>query len=635
MKIKGFKIQNYKNIELAEGSNLPDFIVICGGNGSGKSSILEAILAHRNSLVYLFDRKSNNVRFDPNSISADKNSTQLEVEYEFSDEEIEFIQNTYKLSLPKRYRPKITIKKIIDPHLRFDPNDIDNPQPNNNLVIENPNPNKAIDHILFDHKSGVSVFDYFSAIRDNQKQPISNWQNNYSSKQQEKQVLLQERNKFHQTKNYLVGIKIDDLRRLQLAQKNGQEYTYDSLESTRKFFRRFFAPMEFVDVDMTQTPFKFIVKTPKGEIDIDELSSGEKEVLFTFVHFERFKTRDSIILFDEPDAHLHPELERSYLLALKELSQNNQFFITTHSPNMMAETPSESLFTILKYVEPGVNQFTQVVDSVRKHELLSDIMGSRGFVSLNRKIIFIEGENSSVDIEIFEKFYPSSQYNLSYIPAGNSSMVQSVAEKVNVLLTESFGYEQFYSIIDGDYKRLEEDPTNGTRLFALPLYHVENLLLDSEMIFRVLKRLKGSACQYSKAEEITDDLRRLVLSENHINPFAKSAFDYEVASLNKDIRDRLYKAKSGEVIEINIKKPNFNQILISAKKELEISLEDDFWRKKCKGRDLLYAFCGLNKINYRDFRNLLISEFDANNPPKELRDIMQNIVEMSPAEVEF
>lgn len=627
MKIRGFKIQNFKNIEFAKGDNLPDFVVICGGNGSGKSSILEAILAHRNSLVFLVDRKSNQLRFDVNSISADKSFTYLEVEYEFSDEEREFIRTKYegRLILPKTYRSQVHIQRIVDPNLHFDPNDIDNPHPNNNVSINNLNPNEAVNHILYDHKSGVSVFDYFSAIRDNQKQAISNWQGNHQSKQQEKQVLLQERNKFNQIKHYLVGIKIDDLRRLQLAQKNSKEYTHDSLESTRKFFKRFFAPMEFVDVDMTQTPFKFIIKTPRGEIDIDGLSSGEKEVLFTFVHFERFKTRDSIILFDEPDAHLHPELERNYLLALKELSASNQFFITTHSPNMMAETPANSLFTILKYVEKDVNQFTQVIDSDRKQKLLSEIMGSKGFVSLNRKIVFIEGENSSADIDILEKFYPPAQYNISFIPAGNSSTVQSIAEKVNFLLTESFGYEQFYSIIDGDYMRLEDDPTDGSRLFKLPVYHIENLLLNSEMILNSLNRLKGNKCPYSRSEEVTAVLRELVLSENHLRAFARAAFDFKIALINKEIKDSLYKAKSGEEINYKFNKPDFEEILLSSREELEASLVDDSWRTKCKGRDLLKNFCGLHSVDYRDFRNLLLAEFDAANPPQELKKIMMNI----------
>ena len=54
-----------------------------------------------------------------------------------------------------------------------------------------------------------------------------------------------------------------------------------------------------------------------GEIDIDDLSSGEKEIFNIFVRFHQLNPHESVILFDEADAHLHPDLERRYLQELK------------------------------------------------------------------------------------------------------------------------------------------------------------------------------------------------------------------------------------------------------------------------------------------------------------------------------
>src|SRR5690625_1801065 len=104
--------------------------------------------------------------------------------------------------------------------------------------------------------------------------------------------------------------------------------------------------MKFDDVYLDENPFKFAVETPRGTIDIDELSSGEKEILNTYIHFHHLNPSDSIILFDEPDVHLHPELERRYLRILKTFAEGNQMFLTTHAPEMMIEAGSESLFTV-------------------------------------------------------------------------------------------------------------------------------------------------------------------------------------------------------------------------------------------------------------------------------------------------
>ena len=44
MRIKSFRIENFRNLRLAACSDLPDFIVICGGNGCGKTALLEALM---------------------------------------------------------------------------------------------------------------------------------------------------------------------------------------------------------------------------------------------------------------------------------------------------------------------------------------------------------------------------------------------------------------------------------------------------------------------------------------------------------------------------------------------------------------------------------------------------------------
>ena len=105
--------------------------------------------------------------------------------------------------------------------------------------------------------------------------------------------------------------------------------------------------MKFVDVHLDTSPFAFIISTPRGEIDIDDLSSGEKEILNNYIRFHQLKPKDAVILFDEADAHLHPDLERRYLQVLKEVGKGNQLWITTHSPEMMIASGSDALYTVL------------------------------------------------------------------------------------------------------------------------------------------------------------------------------------------------------------------------------------------------------------------------------------------------
>jgi hypothetical protein len=73
---------------------------------------------------------------------------------------------------------------------------------------------------------------------------------------------------------------------------------------------------------------------------------------------------------------------------------------------------------------------------------------------------------------------------------------------------------------------------------------------------------------------------------------------------------------------INIEFPD---IEAEAKTILKAALADGSWRAKCKGRDLIKAFCNQHGLKYEHFRNLLISRIKT--PPKALAEIMIHILE--------
>lgn len=430
MKILNFRIENFKNIGLAEANNLPNFLVICGSNGCGKSSILEALMTAKEAIgsYGYFNR-------NPNSVSADADKARIQLTLSFNEKDIELInaQDQNRTLDSDQFQFVVEIQKN-----------------GNTQVIERSSPAR-IQNLLSRYNEGSIFFDYFSAHRGNSKNNLSNWNPSHLNEDTIKQILSRGSDKFQMVKQHLANLKMGDLQQIQKAKRAGEEYENDSLDKIRTFFNSFFAPMEFDDVYIDSSPFKFNVKTPKGEIDIDELSSGEKEILNTFIHFDQLKPDGSIVLFDEPDVHLHPELQRNYLTLLRELSTNNQFIITTHSPEMMIDAGDDALYTIVKHQESdGVNQFNRVSTDNEMHSALSEVMGSKGFVSLNKNIVFIEGQNSSTDVQFYQKLFPRNVYNVSFIPAGDSKTLTSISERVNYLLKTANEFQNYYCITDKD-----------------------------------------------------------------------------------------------------------------------------------------------------------------------------------------
>jgi hypothetical protein len=340
------------------------------------------------------------------------------------------------------------------------------------------------------------------------------------------------------------------------------------------------------------------------------------------VRFHQLKPLGAVILFDEADAHLHPDLERRYLEVLRDISCENQVILTTHSPEMMIAAGSEALYTLLK--EPpgdGCNQLVRVTATEELHEALSELMGSRGLVTFNQRVIFIEGQESSADRAIYEALYPPSEYNVSFVPAGNSGTVRAVAEKVNALLSEGTGFQQYYSIVDGDIERGEKDPTDGERLHRLPVYHVENFLLDPELILEVTRVLLREECPYESSSEVETKLREIVLSEDHVRPFAGALLEARVAGLAKQAADAVFR---DEIAQFEVDAVEFAAVEADARTLLTEAVEDGTWKRKCKGRALLRSYCGQHGIKYSHFRNLLIDRMES--APKGLRDIMDRIL---------
>ena len=599
MKVTYFRIENFRNIKIAECTNPPDFMVICGGNGSGKSALLNALMtAKEHAAPY------GGFYADPRTVSADSEKATITMHLQFSKNEQEWYKKQFDQDCPESDNVVIEIKSGGSAKAL-----------KRSAVIKN-----ILSWYSRAYKKSPGFFDYIDSHRITKKKQISTWNTSGLSDANFKQTLVTVgTSKFNLTKDYLASLVMHDLQEIQASHRSGETRYPDSLKDIRDFFNDFFAPMEFVNVHIDSSPFKYIIRTPRGDIDIDDLSGGEKEILNTFIHFHQLHPKEAVILFDEADAHLHPDLERRYLEVLRSLGEGNQLWITTHSPEMMIAAGSESLYTILKSPpHEGGNQFVQVSTSDSLHEALADLMGSRGFVSFNQKIVFIEGEESSADRYIFEHFYPPGKFNVSFVPAGNSGTVRKTSERVNELLTSSIGFQEYFSIVDGDIERATEPPP-GDRLKKLPVYHIENFLLDEQNIYDVTIEMLAEKCPYSSANEVTAELLDVLLSEEHIRPLARAVLDARVSSVAKDAWDAVYAGK-----DFTLSKPKFENIEDDVKKMMQQAIKDGDWRAKCKGRALIKGYCGRHRIKYEHFRNLLLNRMSA--PPSGLKAIMDSVI---------
>ena len=570
-------------------------MVICGGNGCGKSAILHAIMTAKEVAG-----SYGGFEIDSSCISADSVCAKITLSLEFSPAEIAYAKRQFGNACRESDEFEVTIN------------------PKGRAVRDGVS--EATRSLLRHYQSldnSIGFFDYIDAHRQIRKNHMTTLDYSLVSDEKTKSSLaIRGTEKFEGLKAYLAALAFQDF---QYFQESGQNR--DSLAPIREFFDSFFAPMRFLGVRAEQAShFRFIVDTPRGKIDLDELSSGEKEVLSMFVRFHQLKPCGSIILFDEADAHLHPELERRYLSVLKDISRGNQLWVTTHSPEMMIAAGTESLFTLLKTAAPGENQFCRVTTSSDRHNALTELMGTRGIVSFNQRIVFIEGTESSLDREVYERLYPANVNHISFVPAGGSATVTKTAEYVNDLLSSSIEFQHFYSIVDGDINRTPANEAAERRIFRLPVYHVENFLLDPVLILAALSDIKLSKVQYSSEREIEDELIQIVLSESHLNAYAGALLDAELSKVARAAHDAVYRSSTVTPKEI----PTYADMRHEAAVQMRAAVAAGTWPQKCKGREVLKGFSTTNSVPYELLRNLIVSKM--RSPPPALDLILQRIL---------
>jgi predicted ATPase len=119
-----------------------------------------------------------------------------------------------------------------------------------------------------------------------------------------------------------------------------------------------------------------IGKDFRKEVDKDEvlktfknLSSGHKIVLLTLTRLVETVEEKTLVLIDEPEAHLHPPLLSAMIRTISALmvDRNGVAIVATHSPVILQEVPKSCVWilnrsvTVSKAERPGIETFAENV----------------------------------------------------------------------------------------------------------------------------------------------------------------------------------------------------------------------------------------------------------------------------------
>ena len=110
--------------------------------------------------------------------------------------------------------------------------------------------------------------------------------------------------------------------------------------------RRFDGAVPRADIDDVLSEPWFFLYDGQNQYEISEMSGGERAIFPLLFDFANWQINNSVVLIDEIELHLHPPLQQALIRALPGLGKNNQFIITTHSDWISQVVPPESVYRL-------------------------------------------------------------------------------------------------------------------------------------------------------------------------------------------------------------------------------------------------------------------------------------------------
>lgn len=500
----------------------------------------------------------------------------------------------------------------------------------------------------------IGVIDFHGAQRHYGRENVQgiNLSLDQANQQHSQHTLYNYNNKYANVKSEMAGNFVKEL----LAEKSvgSKDAANTSLSDTLKvLFESFFPEKKFLGPQPTPDgSLSFPVVTPNGtEHDLDELSSGEKEILYGYLRIRSSAPKDSIILLDEPELHLNPRLIRGlpefYRKHLGEALQN-QLWLVTHLDALIREAVGKPGFNVFHMIpcgaqSPGTSQLRPLTVSADLEIVITDLVGDlAAYRPGGKAIIFEGGGDSDFDKTIVASLFSSELRGINLLSGTNKTRVNALHEILERAYQKGDLPTKFYALTDKDSDERSNSAGAISRM-SWDVYHIENYLLDSKTISEVVNSLTLTHVLTSAEvdERLCASARQVVpgMLIHQMRAYANSkivqsislGFSPETLTIGSALFESASRSagKINKLVEESLSEQGLKDLEQKMRKDFEKCFADGTWRKNLPGREILKRFVEIAKlpVGYEIFRNLLVKRMvEAAYQPVGMREILLKIV---------
>lgn len=676
MRFQQLQITNFRAIARFEVNSLAKMVIIAGPNGCGKSQVLDAIRLLKSAYGGYQTNESmqwfGEFQMAPNDMSAlFRNKTlpvRISATIELADDEKRYLlDNAYQVLEPiiwaevtrqpleiflfsnlaytaqyPQLAPVVAQQTqqtaaLLATELNASTHSLSlSIEPNSAINISN----SLVARVVFQtfQPDDLGIIDFHSSQRIYTREGLGgiNLDLKAIEGQRRTQTLYNYQAKYANVKSELVATYVRDL----VAKEAGVASTDASSlnETLKELFRTFFPHKSYLGIQIDeQGNMSFPVELSTGERhDINDLSSGEKEILYGYLRLRNSTPHHSTILFDEPEMHLNPallvNLPDFYYRHLAQ-SNDNQVWLVTHSDALLRHAvgnPNYSVYHMTNAVniEPGNNQVLLVAED-ELQAVLVDLVGDLAAYRPFAKVLIFEGEaGTEFDVTVVQRLFPGLAERVTLVSGGSKGRVNDLYG-VLARTAEQVGLtDKYYAITDRDSTPSAEMQT-GTHVLSWDAYHIENYLLSAPHILKALSSVGSmaldsvasveAALKVAAAGTLEDLVQRRLQAE--VNDRLVQSVVIKGGNLASPA-NALLPSIIGSYERIEGAKSELADVTWLESRESEIrngfqtALDQGEWVKTFPGRAVLKKFVSDNCIElvkYEGFVNLIIESMVTEN----------------------
>jgi hypothetical protein len=426
-------------------------------------------------------------------------------------------------------------------------------------------------------------------------------------------------------------------------------------DTLKELFSTFFPGKHFLGALPTKSGgMHFPVLTPSGaQHDIDDLSAGEKEVLYGYLRLRNSAPQHSVLLIDEPELHLNPRLVSGLATFYhRHVGQalNNQLWLVTHSDTLIRDAVGQPGFSVFHLQPPGQyegsHQVSPVLVAKDLDRLIVDLVGDLAAYRPGAKIVIFEGGGESdFDSQMTCMLFPTFQARINAVSGGNKRRVSDLYEILERASSAGQIPGRFFAICDSDSFVDENAQAPQPTRFQWDVYHIENYLLQPTFILSALKRIQPRSNDSMTEGEVVaslvecarETIPRLVtirlraLANTELMRAVNLAFDPERSDVADALSEAIERshARIAVALQSRLSKVQLRALEAEYTAEANAQLEAGSWRMRFRGRDVLKRFASrhVQGSSYEVFRNIVLGQMrDASFEPPGMARVVNSIL---------